>query len=334
MEFTAVDISGKELGKIKNIKQADIEIGDTNTFELVFLMEEWLTADELPTMDYFCCEGQEVGGRIKKLKVLTEKGQVKASGYTWRGNLAKRIIEPPEGEAYLIVSGEANEVLSGILDECFGGFIVASTENSGFNIASYQFVRYCTMLDGINAMLKSVGAKLCMKYVPSRTEGDEKQLGHVEVSAVAIEDYSSKIEFSKEGRIHMTATDDRTGVNHLICLGKGELTDRLVRHLYVDEANNVSTTQYYTGMDEICEVYDYSSVESEEELISSGTKRLDERKNKRSIEITPDDISVGIGDIVGGKEEITGIEMQTNIIRIIYKIGTNGILTKQYKVGD
>lgn len=334
MEFTAVDISGKELGKIRNIKQADIEIGDTNTFELVFLMEEWLTADELPAMDYFCCEGQEVGGRIKKLKVLTEKGQVKASGYTWRGNLAKKIIEPPAGEAYLVVSGEANAVLSQILDNRFGGFIVASEEISEFNIASYQFARYCTVLDGITSMLEKVGAKISMKYVPSHIIGTEKHLGYVEVSAVPIADYSESIEFSKEGRIHMTATDDQTGVNHLICLGKGELTDRLVRHLYVDQMNNVSSTQFYTGMDEICETYDYSSVESEEELIASGTQRLNERKSKRSIEITPNDISVGIGDIVGGKEEITGIEMKTHIVRIIYKIGTNGILTKQYKVGD
>lgn len=334
MEFTAVDSSGRELGIIQNIKQADIEIGDTNTFELVFLRDEWLSSDELPTIDYFCCYGQEIGGRIKKIKVLTEKGQVKASGYTWRGNLAKKIIEPPEGEAYLVVSGDANEILSSLIDGEFDGLIVASGENSGFTIKSYQFNRYCTILDGISSMLASVRAKLQIQYVPSKEAGGVMEKGYVEISAVPINDYSDKVEFTNEGRIHMTATDDRTGVNHLICLGKGELTERTVIHLYVDQNGTVGQTQYYTGIDEITETYDYSSVESEEELLESGTKKLNELKNTRSIEISPDDIEVDIGDIVGGKEEITGIEMKTSIIRIIYKINNNGTLTKQYKVGD
>lgn len=334
MEFTAVDQDNKDLGKIKSIKQADIEIGDTNTFELVFLSDDWVASDELATIDYFCCEGQEIGGKIRKLKVLTEKGQVKASGYTWRGNLAKRIIEPPEGGAYLIVGGEANTVLATLINGCFDGFIIASQADSGFSIGSYQFARYCTMLEGITDMLASVGAKIKIQYIGSKNVNGEIQRGYVEVSAVPIQDYSDKIEFSTEGRIHMTATDDKSGVNHLICLGKGELTERLVVHLYTDQDGNVTTSQYYTGMEEICETYEYNSVESADELTASGTKKLDELKNKRSIEISPDNIEVDIGDIVGGKEMITGIEMKTHIVRIIYKINNNGTLTKQYKVGD
>lgn len=334
MEFTAVDSNGRELGIIQNIKQADIEIGDTNTFELVFLRDEWLSSDELPTMDHFCCYGNEIGGRIKKIKVLTEKGQVKVSGYTWRGNLAKKIIEPPEGEAYLIVSGDANEILSSLVDDEFSGMIVASKELSGISIKSYQFSRYCTMLDGINSMLEKVGAKLKLQYIPSKDVGGVREKGFVEISAIPITDYSGQVDFTADGRIHMTATDDQTGVNHLVCLGKGELASRKIIHLYVDKKGNVGQLQYYTGIDEIAETYDYSSVESEEELLNSGTKKLNELKNKRSIEISPDDIDVDIGDIVGGREDITGISMKTSIIRIIYKINTNGILTKQYKVGD
>lgn len=334
MEFTAVDSSGRELGIIQNIKQADIEIGDTNTFELVFLRDDWLSSDELSSMDYFCCYGHEIGGKIKKIKVLTEKGQVKASGYTWRGNLAKKIIEPPKGEAYLIVGGEANEILSSLIDDEFDGMIVASKEVSEFTVKSYQFDRYCTILDGISSMLASVGAKIKLQYIPRKEVGGMMEKGYVEISAVPIIDHSGQVDFTAEGRIHMTATDDQTGVNHLICLGKGELTERLVMHLYVDQNGSVGQTQYYAGIDEITETYDYSSVESYDELMTSGERKLNELKNKRSIEISPDDVEVDIGDIVGGKEDITGIEMKTSIVRIIYKINTNGTLTKQYKVGD
>lgn len=334
MEFTAVDKNRKELGRIKNIKQADIEIGDTNTFELTFLIDEWMSSDELPNMEFFYCEGEEIGGLVRKIKVMTEKSNVKISGYTWRGNLDKKVIEPPSGEAYLIVSGEANAVIRQLVDKEFSGLIKGSTEVSGFDIGQYQFNRYCTLLEGIQGMLASVGAKLQICYIDDYIENNEVVRGYAEISAVAINDYSDKIEFSKDGRIHLTATDNRMGVNHLICLGKGELTERTVLHLYTDQNGNVCQTQYYTGIDEICETYDYSSVESEDELFDQGTKRLNENKNSKSIEISPDDIDVDIGDIVGGKEEITGIEMQTHIIRIIYKINTNGTLTKQYKVGE
>lgn len=334
MEFTAVNKNRKELGRIKNIKQADIEIGDTNTFELTFLIDEWKSSDELPDMDFFYCEGEEIGGFVRKIKVMTEKNNVKISGYTWRGHLDKKIIEPPAGEAHLMVSGDANEIIRQLVDGEFSGLIKGSTDVSGFHISKYQFNRYCTILEGIQAMLANVGARLQIRYVNDYIENNTVVRGYAEVSAVAIKDYSDKIEFSKDGRIHLTATDDRMGINHLICLGKGELTERTVLHLYVDQNGDVIQKQYYTGIDEICETYDYSSVESEAELLVQGTKRLNESKNSKSIEITPDDIDVDIGDIVGGKEDITGIEMKTHIIRIIYKINTNGTLTKQYKVGE
>lgn len=334
MEFVAVDSLGKELGILKNIKQADIEIGDTNTFELVFLKDEWVNSDIYPNMDYFFVSGSEIGGRCKKIKVLTEKSQVKISGYTWRGNLAKKIIKPPEGEAYRVVSGDANEILRSLINDRFSGLILASSEESGFAIKSYQFSRYCTMLDGINAMLSSVGAKLQIIYISSKEVGGTIEKGYVEVSAVPINDYSESVEFSDEGRIHLTATDDQTGVNHLICLGKGELTERTVIDLYVDSQGNISTEQHYYGLDEIAQTYDYSSVESEEELYKSGVEKLKELRSNQSIEMSPEDIDVELDDIVGGKESITGIEMSVKIKRIIYKINTNGTLSKEYKVGD
>lgn len=334
MEFTAVGTNKKELGRISNIKSADIEIGDTNTFELTFLSEEWLNADELNGIDYFYCAGEEVGGMIRKLKVMTEKGQVKASGLTWRGNLGVKVIQPPTGEAYRIVSGEANAILRELIDDEFDGLIKGSTEVSDFTITSYPFARYCTLLEGLEAMLAKVGAKLRIRYQESKMVDGTLQRGYAEVSAVAVNDYSNKIEFSKDGRIHLTAKDNRMGVNHLICLGQGELTDRLVVHLYVGQDGSIMDTQYYTGIEEVCETYEYTSEEDADELASQGTKRLNENKNSRSIELTADDIDVELGDIVGGEEEITGISMKTSIIRVIYKINSDGILSKQYKVGE
>lgn len=329
MDFIAVDNNGKELGNITSIKEADIEIGDTNTFELTFSSSDWEESDELPTIDYFYSDVGEIGGFIRKIKVMTASKKVKASGYTWRGYLDKKVIVPPDGSTHRIVSGDANEVIRELLADGFGNIIKASDEVAGINIDSYKF-RYCTLLGGLTSMLASVDAKLHIRYVPKKTEEGS---GYIELYAAPFGDYSSKIEFSEDGRINLTATDDRMGINHLICLGSGTGLKRMVHHLYVDDKGKISDTQFYTGLDEMTEIYDYSSVESEEDLISSGKDRLRDRKNSQSIEVTADDIDLDVGDIVTGREAITGIDFKVEVKRVIYKIDTDGNLTKEYQVG-
>lgn len=93
-------------------------------------------------------------------------------------------------------------------------------------------------------------------------------MGYVQVRAVPIVDYSSEYEFSNDQNMNFTMDDNKRGVNHLVCLGKGELKDRLVIHLYVDEKGNVGQTQYYRGIDEIEETYPVTN-------ISVNSKQLD-----------------------------------------------------------
>lgn len=334
MDFTSVDINGKELNKIKSIRKADIEIGVTNTFELTFSSDEWKHNNTLNNMYYFFEEQTEVGGIIKSIKSITKKKQVIAGGYTWRGYLDKRILEPPAGLSHKEVSGEVHSIIRGLIDGLYNGLIKGSKEVSKFTVTNYRFSRYCTILKGIEDMLESVGARLVIRYIPTHFEGNVRIKGYVEVSATATRDLSKKVEFSESGRIHMVATSDDTGVNHLVCLGKGELTNRLIVHLYADKDGNIGRTQKLFGINEIAETYDYSNIENEDEMIKEGTKKLKEIRSKKKIEVAPDDINVDIGDVVGGQEEITGLSISKKITRIIYKIDTNGQYSKEYKVGD
>lgn len=137
-----------------------------------------------------------------------------------------------------------------------------------------------------------------------------------------------------EGKIDFTAKDYRAGVNHLICLGTGELAERQVIHLYADTSYTISKTQTIFGVDEVAAVYDYSSAESLEELEKGGIQRLRELSNYKSLKIGLNEIDAQIGDIVGGEEQITGISMKTQITNIIVKIDTKGKLTITHKVGD
>ena len=87
-------------------------------------------------------------------------------------------------------------------------------------------------------------------------------------------------------------------------------------------------------MDEVVDVYDYSSAESLEELEKGGIQRLRELMNYKSLKIGLNEIEAQIGDIVGGEEQITGISMKTQVTNIIVKIDSKGKLTITHKVGD
>ena len=126
---------------------------------------------------------------------------------------------------------------------------------------------------------------------------------------------------------------DLTGVNHLICLGSGELKDRTVVHLYVDANGNISRRQTFTGADEIAKVYDYAGA-ARADLIKGGTDQLSQYANETSFKIDLDsDKDVDIGDIVGGRDYISGIKMTAPITR---KLVTwrDGFQDTEYELSD
>ena len=141
-------------------------------------------------------------------------------------------------------------------------------------------------------MLKSVGYRLSIRH--KREKGIP---GYVLIEAVPVVDHSDEIELSKDCGLNYTMEDKRNGVNHLIVTGKGELQDRNVFHLYVWPDGSFKKTQYYTfGMD-----------------------------------IAKLGIDVDIGDVVGGRDYLTGMYSSKPIENIIYSI-TNRIESKEYEL--
>ena len=97
-------------------------------------------------------------------------------------------------------------------------------------------------------------------------------------------------------------------MNHLICLGSGELKDRTVIHLYVQADGSIGKTQYYTGIDEVAEVYENTNAEAED-LEEGGRDRLEKLIGKQTfkMDVSSLGMEVDIGDIIGGRDYITGI---------------------------
>lgn len=270
-------------------------------------------------------EGTEYGGIVDNIMSDTTANEVVYSGRTWHGILNSKVLEPDAGEAYLTVSGEANAVIASLLSRMgLSDLFEASSENSGLTVSNYQMNRYIKGYDGIMKMLKTVGGKLLFRF----------NGGKVILSATAIYDYAQDEEFDSDLMEFKLKKKYKT-VNHLICLGTGELENRTVIHLYADVDGNISQTQTQFGMDEYTDVYDYSSVESEEELISSGTDYLKSLWGQDELSVAFDDTSdsYNIGDKVGAVENITGLAISAIITKKIVTI-KNGQTTISYEVGE
>lgn len=296
----------------------DLSFGaDENDFEIS------LGASE-PALDFGAfvyIEGTEYGGIVDSRKTASDENTVTYSGRTWHGMLNSKVIEPDAGEDYLTVSGEANAVLAALIARLgLAGLFTVPEKQSGISIAAYQFHRYCKGYDGIRAMLAAAGAKLNIAW----------QNRAVRLCAVLVTDYTA---FPVDGDVaRLSVRQFGQKVNHLVCLGKGELAEREVIHLYADSFGRIGDTKYYSGLDEVAEVYDNTSTE---ELRSDGIKKLEELRNSDTAQISipaASSLTYDIGDIVGASDIHSGVSVTAAVEQKIVKIN-NGVIKIEYKAG-
>ena len=307
MNIIIADENGAEIRNLL-FDSYDFEVGhESNDFQIVIKREEY---ESIPKKARIYIPDTELGGLFRQLDTDTEQGIICPGGITWRGMMTKKIIRPAAGADYATDSGELNAIIKAKVEAAFPGLFIGVSTSTGVTV-NWQYERYCTLEDGLKKLLQSVGYRLDLSYSQSSKA--------VIAQAVPIVDYSESIEFSSDLRVNYQMKQQGDGVNHLICLGKGELKNRIVRDLYIDQNGNVSTTQYYTGIDEIAEVYDSSGSEATD-LVRTGSERLISVANKDVFNIKVDpEIEVAIGDIVGGRDYLSGMTMAAPVWSKIIK---------------
>lgn len=321
MDLIYTNTDREDLGVLQDYEM-DLAFGvDENDFECNIQASSHCCA--AGAFLYF--EGTEYGGVIDGIQSKSDTDEVIYSGRTWHGILNSKVIEPDSGVAYLTLTGEANTVLGSLIERmALSDLFEASSDDSGLNIGSYQMNRYIPGYDGIRKMLDSIGAVLDVSF----------QGGKAILSAIPKHDYSKDEDFDSD-LVDFQVKKKYKSVNHLVCLGSGELENRMVIHLFADAEGNISQEQTQFGLDEYTEVYDYSNVESEAELISEGTEKLKSLWEPAALSVDFDDTSdhYNVGDIVGAYDNITGISVSSKISKKIVTI-KNGQTTISYKVGD
>jgi len=304
---------------VLNAYSFDLSFGaDENNFEMtVGIAEAVLVCGAILYM-----EGTEYGGMIDSRKTTTNSESIIYKGRTFHGILNSKVIEPASGENYMIVSGDAHEILSTLLLR-LGARILFTVEEgqSGITISNYQFKRYCKAYDGICDMLAANGAKLKMEWKEDRK---------VHLSVVPIVDYTESM--IDGDMATLTVEQHGNKVNHLVCLGRGELSEREVIHLYANTNGEIVDERTYSGLAEIMEIYDNSNTE---DLRKDGISRFKELRNNDTAEISLPETSApiyDIGDIVGATELRSGITVSTAVTQKIVRI-FNGAVSTEYKTG-
>ena len=314
----------RELGAIKDTNVM-VDLNGDRTFSVQIARSNWYEELTFSSMIYII--GTEYGGIIGEVLTDTTLDYVELKGLTWRGRMAKKIIQPPVGSDYKVVSGELHMVMKSLIEPEFDGLFIVSQEDTGVIVSNHQFDRYCTLYDGLVKMLKSKGYRMQLSF---RREQNEP--GYLYIEAVPIVDYSNRIELSRDCQLNYTMDDKRDGVNHLIVTGKGELQERNVLHLYVQKNGSIGKTQYYTGLQEIAEVYENTSTETDE-LEETSREKLQELMNKKTfkMDVAALGIDVNIGDIVGGRDYLTGLYMAKPVENITYEL-IGDVESKTYKL--
>lgn len=297
----------------------DMEIGDgTNDFK----------ADYKCSIGYgFYVPETEIGGIFEENDSASWNSDEAVSGYTWRGLLTQSIIEPPVGQDYKTVSGELNSIIGTIASETLGGLFATSDVNTGVSVSNFQFNRYCNVLEGLSALLKEKGYRLNIEAIK---DSDEKRVRPILAAVPAV---TMDGAFDSDSGLKLRFKQSKMGINHLICLGKGDLKDRQRIDLYVQADGSIGNTKYYTGLEERTAVFDYPSAESRDDLEKQGRKRLEELKPKNvlSIEKAPDNL--WIGDKVRGVHRKARIDITAYVTNIIIRVN-RGIATYEIKTEE
>lgn len=310
--LTITDAQGTPRALIENYK-GDFAFGSgEQDFELTF---------DSPLLfggEFVYIDGTEYGGIVDEVKSTSNLKATTYKGRTWHGILTDKVLEPDAGQDYLRAQGDAQNVLTRLIKRISLDKLFVVDVCDPVHI-DYQFKRYVDAYTGIKDMLAASGAKLTMAHIDA----------YVHICAQKVATIGNEVDTDI---MQFSVTKAVRPINHLVCLGKGELKDRQVLHLYADEHGNISRTKTFYGSAERSQTYDASSAEPEE-LAKNGTKKLKELQQQGGVDANLARVeNWWVGDIIEARDTRTGIIVQAPIKKKIARI-KDGVLKVQYEIG-
>lgn len=329
VELTFTDTNWHDLGTVTPL-DGDFAYGrDENDFAVDF------DGGAIPPVGgILYAEGSDVGGMVTGYANRPDEGTFQVTGLTWTGLMGTRVLRPDSGQAYWSVSGDVRECAAQLIGRLGLGYAfhvssgdvgvkVTHTFKGSTSATQSDAGRY---MDGWAAMWQLASEHGCSMRM--RWDGS---IGKVRLTVLRRSDWTGD-EAADAGLATVGVTVSRP-VNHLVCLGKGDLATRTVVDLYADATGRVSTKQTLTGRDEVADVYDDSGADDAAALTADGTRKLGELwASAKEVTVTSgaSDTSFDLGDVIGGGDSITGIEATAVVTKKVASF-SGGIMTWSYK---
>lgn len=330
MQFYFTDKNRVDTAAMPLSAEVDIEISrKDNSFEVVIPADEY-DASKHMVGGYFYAPGTEYGGRIYSMTVSTAERTVNFTGLTWRGLLQRRLVIPPSGSDYYSFTGDLNGMIRAIVGSHYGNLFQCANNDAGASVNGFT-ARYGTYHDVLVSACDSVGYRLDIK-----ADNSQEALV-VTVGAVPVADYAEDVEVSQDSNVQFEIAKNAAEYNYMVCGGKGELKNRLVRILHrIDRKHFEVVDSIPDGIGALVMFFDYPNAETEAELIKSAKEKFSEviSGSTQKVTINSESADYEIGDIVGGRDYITGTYVSEPITSKIVNIDAGGKLRIQYEVGD
>lgn len=245
MDLIYTDSNKNEQGVLHSYV-LDVDTADTKDFEIIVDIDNNVMNQDC--MWYM--EGTELFGIVECVRSDTNAGTITYSGRNARGFLHSKIITPTGGDGYRYASGLFRDIVAALLNEAGLNAFFHPDEECDIEIPIYKFERYCTLHDGLVKMLSEYDYNIVLTC----------KGGVVHVGATIKNDYSDYLQYGTDNTLMFEIEKNNQGVNHLVCLGSGELTNRHVIHLFTDVNGGIRP---YTKTDKPLQDSDYILDESQ-----------------------------------------------------------------------
>lgn len=321
MELIYTDKNMKDIGSINKF---NMDFDTTNTMDYTLTVD---SGNQSILDDGFVyIPDTEYGGIIDKKTPSTITGNTVYYGRNYRGILNSKIIYPQAGQDYKYISGDIYEILTNLVDEFnLSSYFTLDKESiSGYEVSNYKVDRYCSLYSLMMSLSKKFNKNLWLNY-------------DISYKKILIT-FRSAIDYSKEelycdAKLDMEVTKSSRLPTHLLCLGSGQLKERIVADIWLNADRKTFNTdhQVFFGVDDYTKIYENVNSNSKEDLLSAGISKFEELINVDTISVTLNaEDNLKIGDIIGGYEPVTKTSATSTISNIIVTV-EDGILSTNYE---
>ena len=279
----------------------DLENGKDNDFELVLPLSEF--SKLRPDCFIYCESNPQYGGRIDSYNPVAASNVVKFNGRTWRGVFSQKILLSNVSYAsYSVLSDIIQHTIN--LSDFNDSFV--PTENNATIGTANQIGIYTTPLSALETIFGFIGCRPSFVY--------DASVKKIKIGAEAIVDYSSQ-EFG--GKVNLDININSKPINHVVAItNSGAVKHRYLRY----DGTQSATVQDYKGSAEIMHYMTVSGTDESEiqeamaEVINNSVAAA------TTCAVTLSSFSADIGDIVGGRDKITGVFAAATVTSKILKM--------------